>query len=317
MNRNYLIIMLISSALLSIESKRFNYSNKKFFKRRARSKISIPNCYTTACKLELGINTGVKKMNRSEILPYKELNLLHLFTPSGLHLIPLTYLLRLSFHRYLVLAFVLLGYYFLYGSNTFMSLERILSLKSIYLISKNLQLNFTIVNVFALTMIFNLLNGNYDTSSLSFTFSFLFLGSVISGRNLLDVSMNLYTSNIVVAYFLNGSVNFIAPFLGVLISYCFTFIYPFIFINFWVSRKLFGLEFNFISLSFHQIITSLYRFSSYFHHLEVSFGMILLLVLIRLEKKALIFLLFISLDLNQYIFSPINESFYKIVEISK
>ncbi len=317
MNRKYLIILLISSVLLSLESKRFNYSNKSFYKRRPQIKISLPSCKSIECKLELAINTGIKKFRKDEIKPYKDLHLLHLFTPSGLHLIPISFFAKFVLNRYFHLLFILGGYLILFGSNNLMSLERIFSLKLFYLLGKNMNFNFSIISVFIVAMIFNFLSGNYQTSPLSFTFSFLFLGSVVSGNSFKEVSKNLYTSNLLVAYFFTGSVNFISPFIGILVSSVFTFLYPFIFINFWILRRLFRYDLDFFIRFFHLTIEKLHLFSSHINSVELSIGMILLSLLIRINKKASLLLLLVCLDLNQGSFQSMSKEYYKRVEISR
>ncbi len=315
MNRNYLIILLISSALLSLESKKFNYSNKQFYQRRAKLKISVPNCKSIACKLELAINTGVKKIPRSEILIYKKLNLIHLFTPSGLHLVPISFLARAFLNKYIHILIIFFGYLLLLGTNNLMSLERIFSLKLFYLFLKNL--NCSITSVFLIAMICNLLTGNFETSTLSFVFSFLFLGSVISGENIKEISLNLYISNLLISYFFIGTVNFIAPIFGIIISSIFTFLYPFLFLNFWIGKMLLGYHNDFIMDLFHQSVKSLYLLSTTLPDIELSLGIIFIILLSRSNKKAFLLLILICFDLNQHQIHARSKTFYKRVDISR
>lgn len=106
----------------------------------------------------------------------KQMGLLHLFTPSGLHLssffflrfLPKKILLGIFF-----LLFLWLSTYFCYSS-----MERVIIFKIIHLVLKERKIE----THFFLTFIFSFLLGQYR-EPLSFLYSFLFWGTIIIFRN--------------------------------------------------------------------------------------------------------------------------------------
>ena len=120
---------------------------------------------------------------------YKILNLYHLFTPSGIHLSsvylvlsPIFYLLNLlSPHlSYLIQILISLLSYTLNG---FYSIKRICSIRAIQIISKIFKININIFYVFIFWFFIDYLFGTYQQSPLSWIYSFLFLGIILSSTN--------------------------------------------------------------------------------------------------------------------------------------
>ncbi len=135
---------------------------------------------------------------------YKTLALAHVFTPSGFHLSALLWPLLLVFRKKVqklwILSFFGLGLLFLPGQA---------AMKRMTLVKIQQQF-FGLKTGFLLAFILDLLFGSLQTSPLSFTYSFLFLGIIYSGARGLTMVIWFYIAQILIA-FVQGS--FISPLL--------------------------------------------------------------------------------------------------------
>ncbi len=186
----------------------------------------------------------------------RKLGLLHILTPSGLHLSLFTKIFRYLPHwshlNYLLLLFFLLPGLF--------SLKRMLLLKQFNKV-------FNLKTSFFLMFLFDLLRGSYAESPLSYSFSFLFLAIVISQPK--KLWLHFFLANLIICFFLKNSISIVAIFLAPLFTFFFTLTFPFIVLTllsplsfvvhlcYFVIQPYFGLLFYFTSFPIENIHVSL------------------------------------------------------------
>ncbi len=140
-----------------------DYQSSSFSKSR-QIKLSYGNAFQRA------IFWGNKNQIKKETMKiFKDLNLVHIFTPSGLHFTVLRKFLFL-FSALPFFNFILFFLFRFYSS--FHSIQRI---TLIYLFKSY----FSLESSFFITFILEFICGNWHTSPLSFAYSYLFLGSIV------------------------------------------------------------------------------------------------------------------------------------------
>jgi len=310
MNIQLFTIFLLSFTLLSHESKQFKFTNKAFYKYKRRPKNKEKLAIYTRKEIALlkALNSGDKSLlSRKKKSMYKDLGLLHLFTPSGIHLLPIGFMMKKLFPRWMNFLLNTLAYIFFFKTKAFWSIRRILMLKNLNTLSPHLFFNFLACFVFDFAL------GSYAQSPLSFCFSFLFLGSVIFSKSKIRLVLSLYFSQFILAYFFSGIINPVAPLFGVILTSIFTFIFPFSFIDYWLFYQLdWGLKFSFMIDFYDTLVAHLHQLAFYIPCLEVSYSIILLgfVFLLRHYRLGLIILLLISNDLNNIAYQSSSRTFY-------
>lgn len=173
--------------------------------------LKLPKGYRSLMRaLFLGKKRGISAPLKKRLTRY---NLLHLLTPSGLHvgalLLPLMYLLRKK--RWWLLP---LFFYLLLGSHGHFSLERICLMKILWCFRVPLKINF--FSSFAIAILI----GNFENSPLSFCMSYLFLGTLIATRSAAGYKKiaALGGAQLLVAYFLNQEFFPVSATLGILFT---------------------------------------------------------------------------------------------------
>lgn len=132
---------------------------------------------------------------------FRALTILHLFTPSGLHftslLLPIRLLLKkfkLKYrYTFVIKLIIILPFCFL---ENFHSMRRVAIFAVLFLLqskpnqnihrglpSKTVPETNKLMHLFLATFLIDFINGSYSTSPLSFTYSFLFWGSILAGLN--------------------------------------------------------------------------------------------------------------------------------------
>ncbi len=313
MNKRYLFIFISSFTLFSFQSKNFALSNKAFYQYKKKHFPALKNCKTQACRLQNAFNTGNKKgLNKRVKESYKKLHLLHLFTPSGIHIFPLFIIVKKLFSRSF-LNFVLLSLgFFLWRFDQFHSLERIITMKVIFSLIQSLNLNFSVFSIFLFSMFLSLVNSNYSSSPLSFAYSYLFIGSIVSARNRLETFVFIFFSNILIAYFNFEAVSLIAPIIGSLLTILFSFLFPFIFLNFWINTYLFSADFSYPTFLFHKIVNVSSEIISFFQAINIDFMIILILCFFLSSKRSItiLWLSLYSINLNIFLVNNLSKTFY-------
>ena len=149
-----------------------------------------------------GSKTGLKKNTK---LAYKNLNLYHLFTPSGIHL-GIFYMLNFPILNWmgkkskkLTLFYKVLLSIWPWFLNGFYSLKRIGGMH----LTKLAPLHLSAKQTFFIFFIFDFFFGTYKQSPLSWTFSFLFLGIVFHcyKKSFLSFSLYLFSGQLLAAIF--------------------------------------------------------------------------------------------------------------------
>lgn len=248
----FVLLMLAWSYLPTY--KRGVISNKKdFILRPSHERIlkRLPGNQKKYFNVTAAFVVGDEKKGQSKIKsPYKSLGLLHLFTPSGFHLQAL--LLCFSF-----LGFkkhkrkFLFSFLFLFLLPDFIALKRIVVLK----IAESYQTHFKkwipeTYYLFFIVFFLFFLAGDYSQNPLSFSLSFLFLGTIYALKEnpkltFIHYFFAFFIAQILVQFFLPQEITLghflIGFFLGMFFNILFPFMilgYLFLFLSEYFSKKL-------------------------------------------------------------------------------
>lgn len=304
MNKTWMLSILgITLALLTLLKMQEVRSLKPYFKterayklenfQKARDRIPIDE--QELLKLWESILTG-----RSAPLPrimkehYQKLGLNHLFTPSGFHLsavmAPFMKVLKPSFHLPVIIL-IGMGLYFLPGLT---ALKRMLLIKGH---QKVLGLKCG----FMVALMMDLFFGSFQESTLSFTYSFLFLGIIYSGVRGLGLILWFFLGQMLLAYFQNTDISFLLLLFSPLLNLGFTILMPLLFL---LSFPLWNwqLHLGIILLKLMQSLVNLCSdITVQFTTMEVNIVFLLMvgLFLIRKYQFILILAFFFSSGLNE------------------
>ena len=210
------------------------------------------------------------KLPKKIKLAHQKLSLGHLFTPSGLHFTSFLIFINLLLFRIrkknkFYNLFFLLIYLIPFGLSGYLSLKRIAFLRigllfeKIYLKKENLYW------VFIITFFIDGIFGTYKNSPLSFTYSFLFIGTILSAEKkpYSSLILPLFGAHIIISYFQLTHLYPMGFLLGFLLTTLFTFTFPVLLIIYFLNIE--WLEFIVEGL------LDVIIFSSKFHNLFGSF----------------------------------------------
>lgn len=233
-----------SQSLNSVQKKASPKLNKDRFTGESHKLTSFYISSQTGDKSEIS-----RKLKSS----LKEFGLIHLLTPSGIHLSSLLLFIFLfikkKFYKYIYFAFLLL----IIPVSGFYSLKRILY----FHIFKCFRLSTEAA--FICTFIFDLLIGGFSNSPLSYAFSFLCWGVIIfSQKSKIQVIYNLFLAQLIICYFNQSEINILSIIINPIFTSLFSFVFPILSINFWfLPRSFFDTYcFKFFSV-FEWLIVSL------------------------------------------------------------
>lgn len=176
-----------------------------------------------------------RKVCKDDKLRHKKLGLLHLFTPSGLHLssflLPLT--LLAWFGRWPGLGAKLITFLFClscFFPSGFYSLKRMAGLRLLFFLpTKNKRVKwFYFFIVFAADYFW----GSYSHSPLSLVFSFMFLGVLISSASFRDLFWGLLLGQVVCCLVGQEQLSLIGVVIGLFLSSLFTLLFPIILLSY-------------------------------------------------------------------------------------
>lgn len=224
----------------------------------------------------------------------KKFGIIHLLTPSGIHLSAiLGFILYFLPRKFRLPLFICCLLYFYTFPNLY-SLKRVLYFQIFYFVLKVPNKKYY---AFIFTFVFDLLAGGYKLSPLSYTYSFLFWGTIIFSptRNVL---FNLFKAQLIALYFSQDSLNILSALINPLITSVYTFFFPLMSFNYWLLDSFL---LNKLIYFFHNYILLLLKFvSAKFSFLEISKCSILLFIpFIDYSRTRLFILLFLfSSDLN-------------------
>jgi competence protein ComEC len=204
MNRTWpLIIFTVSFSLMLIQKSHEARLLSRFYKQDRVIKLKnfedarslVPKSDLEYLKLWESVLTG-RSAPVSQILKekYKELGLNHVFTPSGFHLSavlsPLMKLMKRPRSELIILCLIGMTLCLLPG---FGALKRMVLIKGH-------QRIFGRHEGFIIALIMDILWGSFQESTLSFTYSFLFLGIIYSGFDGLFLILYFFTLLITINY---------------------------------------------------------------------------------------------------------------------
>jgi competence protein ComEC len=165
------------------------------------------------------------------------LNLLHLLTPSGLHLSSL-FIIFLILRRKITSKWITYSeliicvgiYIFLPG---YFSLRRVALLRSLFLVNKSFNKTFTNLQIFLIFLVLDISFGTFQFSKLSFAYSVLFLGLIFLGKelNFLKLSLLFFSGQVMMAYISNQEISAFSVVFSPILTWIFTLFYPLTFIN--------------------------------------------------------------------------------------
>lgn len=193
---------------------------------KKRSMATLLNAFITGNKK--GIFPSIKK-------EFDSLALSHLFTPSGIHLASLYFLLLPFLKRsknklFILIPLLGLTYFF----TPFHSIKRILLMKvtTVWLNQRD------IFKVFILSFIWDFFLGTYSLSPLSYSYSFLFLGIIISFQNRpkLYLPLALLGGQIMTQFFTGYPLTTTGFIWNFALTSLFSILYPFFFITYLIPQ---------------------------------------------------------------------------------
>lgn len=225
---------------------------------------------------------------------YKNLALAHVFTPSGFHLSallwPLMLFLKTKRKRLGTLGVMAFLLSFLPGLGAF---------KRMTLVKFNQQI-FGMKSGFLLAMLLDILFGTFSDSPLGFTYSFLFLGIVYSGARGFTIVVWFYLGQVLIAFIQANQVSPLLLITSPVINTIFALVLPVLFAlgyplwNWQLTAGIFLLKIIQTGVSF------IHFYVLKFPLLEVNicFLILLLMLVLRQWRYAVVACLLLSVDLN-------------------
>tara|TARA_Y100000590_G_scaffold469529_1_gene657684 strand:+ start:123508 stop:124518 length:1011 start_codon:yes stop_codon:yes gene_type:complete len=192
---------------------------------------------------------------------FQAISLGHLFTPSGVHLASLYFLIRPLINRVRSKLFILIpllgiSYFF----TPFQSIKRILLMKT----TKAWLGDLNIFYIFLISFTWDFLLGTYNLSPRSFSYSFLFLGIILSfiGRGKIYLPLALFGGQIIAQYFSPYPLTTTGFIWNFLLTSIFGVLYPFFFVIYWFPTIPFG----------ESLLRIFYFLVEFFSELSISLG---------------------------------------------
>lgn len=232
---NYPTILFIGLALLLFHQKPFSPEEKTQFEQSPLRNSSFLKWNKAQnggawAKLSWSYLTGEKeKLNKALINQHKQMQLSHLLTPSGLHLSALILLIkffinplkRLSpfFFYFFYFSTILTPFYF----PKLWACKRMTYFFILHCFNRGLSRPLSLTSIFYGANLYDFLCGQYQNSPLSFCFSFLFFGTIVTGVNKgwVTIVFRLSLNQFLVTGIFNNEYYLLAP----IISNVFTIIF--------------------------------------------------------------------------------------------
>lgn len=209
---------------------------------------------------------------------YKSLALNHIFTPSGFHLsavlFPFLKIIPTSFHL-LILIFIGFGLLFVPGFG---------ALKRMVLIKGN-QNVFGLHLGFYLAVLLDLFFGTFETNTLGFAYSFLFLSIIYSGFEGVKLILWFFFGQAVIALFQTQDISLLLLIFSPVLNFCFAIIMPLLFLlsyplwNWQLSIGLFSLR------CLQWLVDTCAGLSEKIPSVEIHIFTLMILLLVILWKK--------------------------------
>jgi hypothetical protein len=226
-----LSVFIVSFLLLASQKTQESASLKTYFRQEKNIRLSsfeearrrLGTEDKELSKLWESILTGRSApLSKALKARYERLGLNHIFTPSGFHLsavlLPFLKIIPTKSH-FLFLLGLSLSLLFLPG---FSALKRMSFIKLS-------QKKFSMKMGFIIGLLLDIFCGSFQTSFLSFTYSFLFLGIIYSGRKGLRLITWLFLGQILIAYFTGKLISPLLLLISPLLNLSFGFLLPLLF----------------------------------------------------------------------------------------
>jgi hypothetical protein len=241
--------------------------------------------HKTQSKLIVAMVFGVKRgLPQTLKKKFQTLNLLHLFTPSGLHFSSLFIFLTPIFNRSykwnkkLPKVFTILICLFPFFLIKFYSLKRIALLKILTILFNQ---NISIFKLFCFTFLYDFFLGSYEKSPLSFAYSFIFLGVLLSFNTFnWKIVLSLITAQMILAISMDQTINLAGSIFGFMITALFSLFFPLLIFTFSLFPLIGNLISEFLIGCFLQLINYSYLLSLPFPNLKVSLEIIFFILII-------------------------------------
>jgi predicted membrane metal-binding protein len=217
------LVFLFSIILFSLPS-----TPSRTYKKRASSPIgkSIKN-KTTRLLLKSYVLGEKRGLSKKIIQDFKALNLMHLFTPSGLHMSSVLLILSFVLKRLPWLQIVLCLLPFGFGG--FYAIKRLCLLRLICILNKKLPYKLDIFWLFIIVFSLDFIFGTYSQSPMSFSASFLFLGILFSlkDNNVFTLAWGFFSGQVLLAYFFHEPFTHLGFIPGFILTAIFSLLFPF------------------------------------------------------------------------------------------
>lgn len=244
--RLILIISIILLTIGKIEDSSFRYSKKPF--KRENSKDWDKQSAKLYDAIQIGYKTG---LNKELIAGFKRLGIIHLLTPSGIHLASILFVLKKILNKKIITILILALLTLLSFLSGFYSIKRICIF---YILNQKIK---STKYSFILTFIIDLIVGGYADSPLSFALSFMFWGTILfSGESKVLILINLYICQVISSFFLNSPINLLSLFINPIITSLFSAFFSILSFNYWLNyiSYLDGLALSFLNYFSNTVI---------------------------------------------------------------
>lgn len=252
-----------------------------FIKEKAKNLEGISGPETSY--IYTAATTGYKVGKQKELKEkWKTLGILHLLTPSGIHLGTILLLFRFlgRFKKY---GEWLLGAMLL-SVGGFYSMERIFIIRRLSF--KNHFYNYL------LGMLIMLVFGHYSASPLSFIYSFLFLGLFYTGTK--KILTKLTIAHLIICWFNQTEFYLFAPIFNFVLTFVFSLTFPIILVSYWQPFSAIHRLGLFIVNTFNELVEIVFPFLLKTPLLNSSWALFILLICLLMRwRLGIIALLFI------------------------
>jgi len=239
-----LFIYLFSTIIFQVAPNKFHYVKmnpriNNFLTTHKKKLLSSFKNKNLALLLNSFITGNKTKIPKTILTNYKLKSLKHLFTPSGIHyssvyiviLFLMSFVIKIKKIKIkLFISIISLSVFYL---QKFYSLKRIVLFYLFKNISNFLGLKLSNFTIFLSVFVIDYYFGSFQKSPLSFTFSFLFLGTILScGPTLKMRFVGIMFAQLIISIVLDQNFNIIYSIQGFLLTSLFSFIFPIVLANY-------------------------------------------------------------------------------------
>lgn len=212
----------------------------KDYKQEIKDSFKRPENANILFSFLTGDKTGISPHTRKSL---KKTNLSYLLSPSGIHLsgllLLITYLLKKVKIKWIrkSIHLTVLSTFFLFPQ--FDSIRRLSLLRLLFQLKFISKIKVSTELIFILTFSIAFALGHYEKSPVGFIYSFIFLGTFFSLKNYskFTIILGVFSTQLILGLFLGEKVSLISIPVGMLGSFLFTLIFPFLILflaTFWL-----------------------------------------------------------------------------------